>query len=96
MARDHQRFVGWNDLHRDAASWRTEACSILGVSCRIEFHSQPGGSVTDSLAYPYAVLADTGREYQGIQPAEGGGKRAELPTDAINEQLDGKLGALLH
>src|SRR5262249_55662314 len=95
MTSDHQLLVGRNDPRGHTARPRADApgARVLARATALE-HTQ-GCIATTPLAQRAAVLADPRGEHDGIDPAERGGERAQLASNAVDEEIDRDLGIRL-
>src|SRR5690606_21770584 len=57
------------------------------VARDIDAHAQPSRSLADALAHGGRVLADAGREDEGVEAAQGCGEGADLAADAVDEEV---------
>ena len=58
----------------------------------IELESKPGEPLAYTASDDRGVLADAGREDEAVDAAHGGGKRARLAQDAVDEIVDREPG----
>src|SRR5208282_3671479 len=63
------------------------------VGRRVELYPQPASIAAHPLAQCRAVLADPGREDDGVQPAERSRERAQLAANSVNVEVDRRLRA---
>src|SRR5512144_2588601 len=92
VARDHQLLVGGDDPRRYRALRRRYARAVRAVRGAVELDAEPRGIAADALAQAPAVLADARGEDDRVEPAERGGERAQLAPDAVDEEVDRRLG----
>ena len=58
------------------------------VGVGVELAAEPGELLGDARAHRGRVFADTGREHEGIEPAERRGQQARMESDAIGEVVE--------
>src|SRR5262245_11229221 len=73
---DHQLFVGWYDIDRNAAVLARYQRLSRGIGVRIKRDSKPGKLPGDTFAHCRRVLADPGRENKAIKSAKRGSQHA--------------------
>src|SRR5690242_411235 len=88
MSCDHQVFVGWHNPDRYRRSWGRYKRAASGVCFLVERYSDPFCVRAHSRAYFGSILANAASEHQSIEASKRGNKRTQLPTDAIDEQIN--------
>jgi hypothetical protein len=91
MSRDHQFFVCRHHIECDPAILLRYERRAGRVCCLIDGDSEPGQFVGDACAHAHRVLADPGREHEGVEAAEGGCQHAGIEADAVGEVLERKF-----
>ena len=66
MLSNHQLFIGWYDIDADPAIWPRYFRTLLGVLCRVERDAEPPQLLGNTRPHRYRILADPGREHEGI------------------------------
>src|SRR5688572_13887559 len=91
MSGDHEFFIGRNDPHGNPAGWSGDPRGLLCVQVTIQLDAEPGGRITNPLAYFGRVLADSSRKHQTVDAAQGRRERSDLLRRPIDEVLHSKL-----
>src|SRR5262249_26011726 len=69
-ASDHQPLTGWHDVDRTAAFGARYKHLSGGIGCWIDRDPQPGEPLTCQRSDPAGILADAGRENEGVEATE--------------------------
>ena len=88
MQGDHQVFIRRNHPGRGAAARARDHCPAGCIGALIQIDAEPCGVLAHPAPDFRRVLADSGGEDQSVDPAEGGGHRAQFAPDTIDEQRD--------
>src|SRR5262245_36711390 len=98
VARDHHLLVGRDDEGADRRACGTDAAlpaDDLGIERGVEREPAPRHPRADLGPDFRRVLADAGREDDGLGASEGGQIRAQIFAGAIAEDLDGQPGTAI-
>src|SRR5690242_4764101 len=87
MARDNQILVRLDDKSRDTAVPCADPGLVLIIRGWVQLQAEPCTCPTDLLADRGSVLANTRGEHKPVEPAEHGGKRADLARDVVAEEI---------
>ena len=80
------------DIDGDAAVRPRDQRSARRVGGRIELDAEPGQLLGDARPHGRRVLADAGREHEGVEPAERRRQHAGVEADAIDEIVERERG----
>jgi hypothetical protein len=89
VKRDHQFFVRVHGPRGDAGARPADARSAGSIGLRIKFEPKPLDPGTDSGPNRSSVFTDPTGEHECLQASHGGSEGADLPTDAVHEQVEG-------
>ena len=87
MARNHQFFVGRNDIERDPALPAGYLLPVRRIGGGVEHRAEPGKPLGDPCPELHGVLADACREHEGIEPAQRCRQHSGMQSDAIDEMI---------
>ena len=95
FAGDDEFFVGGNHEHASARAVGGEIGFVRrgGIARRIKHEAKVGKIGADGFAKPRVVFADAGGEDESIATAKFEPESADPVTDALDEGIDGELGA---
>src|SRR5215469_1015004 len=88
MLRDHQLLICRYDVERDAAVRGRYERFLTRVGARVERDAEPCELLRHAGPQGDCVLADSGCEYEGVQPAESGSQHARIEADTIDEVIE--------
>jgi hypothetical protein len=83
VARDHQIFVRPDHPGGCFAVAFCNPRAACGICRRVDFQPEPARFLADPMANFRSVLAYACSENEGIKPAQSGGQRSQLATDAV-------------
>src|SRR5262245_62698949 len=97
VSRNHERLIGRDDKGRQSRGRTGDRRCIGFVGSPVGLEAQPAGPLDDRLSDRWAVLADAGGEYEGVEAAQDRGESAELlgnPADeVVNRQSRPRITA---
>ena len=93
MSRDHQLFVGRDDVDARSRCRARYQRSSRGIGGSVELDAKPGKLLGDAARIAGRVFADAGGENKRIESAERRRQHPGCKSDAIDEIVDGKLRA---
>src|SRR5882672_8544863 len=95
MARDHQVFVGLDDISADPAVRRGDAGPMSAIGSLVELNAEPGARTTDRAADRGRVLAHAGGEHDAVDATHRRRQRSDMARGTMAKNLDGELCARL-
>ena len=88
VLRDHQLLVGRHEEEDDPAFRPRDQGFAIRISRRIKNGAKPCKRLGNARADRWRVLADAGREHEGIEPAQRSREHPGIEPDAVHEMID--------
>jgi len=89
MCRDHLLLIRRDDIDTDVTRLGGDPHLSISIGVLVEDNAQPGTTCADARSYFRCVLADSRREYETVEAAQGGCQRTNLARGTEYKQLHG-------
>src|SRR5215813_9294418 len=88
MPRDHQLFVGWNDVQLNSASSLRDQAPPRRIGRWIKPCTKPVELLRDPSTHHAGVFANTCRKDKCVKPSERAGQRTCAQSDMVHKVVD--------